>query len=245
RPEDEQLANTLEKRLDEQGRHQDLVDIWEARLSVLSESQALKTRYSIATRLLQALGEPELAYARVEEFLEAGGSGDAACEILAQIAALGSAPVEVRRQALVLLERLHSEAERPSEVIAVLAQALVLAQSDEERIALRRRSSELLSKIGEPMGALTHCAEILKLDPELDEVRDQARELAAAADGFAIYSAALVVAAGVAQAGQKRVALLVEAAQVCREQLDDSAGAIDLFVRCESDPEADEAYRLL
>src|SRR5690606_38138273 len=36
RPEDEQLANTLEKRLDEQGRHQDLVDIWEARLSVLS-----------------------------------------------------------------------------------------------------------------------------------------------------------------------------------------------------------------
>src|SRR5690606_38802901 len=74
RLDDEQLASALERRFDEQGRHADLIEIWTARLGVLSKENELKTRLQIAERHIDAQNDGQSAYLSVEEFLEAGGS---------------------------------------------------------------------------------------------------------------------------------------------------------------------------
>ena len=57
RPNDDQLAESLERRLERQKRHQDLIDIWGARLGSLSNEEALTTRVQIADRQLNELGD--------------------------------------------------------------------------------------------------------------------------------------------------------------------------------------------
>jgi tetratricopeptide (TPR) repeat protein len=244
RPDDEQLASTLERRLDEQERHQDLIDIWTVRLPLLSAAQGLKTRMSIATRQLDALLDAESSYLSVESFLEAGGEGDAACETLEKISRTEDASDDVRRQALNLLEKIHSGAERPREVISVLARSLPLAQSDEERISFYRRSAALLTSLGDTEEALQHCAEALKLNPTLHDVKLQAFSLAESSASFARYVEAIVAAANLSNDGALRVELLNEAAQVTQERLGDAAATIELYFRAESDDEASREQRL-
>src|SRR5689334_1499690 len=52
KPDDDQLASALERRLERQNRHQDLIEIWGARLGSLSGEDALTTRVQIADRQL-------------------------------------------------------------------------------------------------------------------------------------------------------------------------------------------------
>lgn len=244
RPDDEQLAIVLEKRLDEQGRHQDLIDVWSARLPVLSGAQVLKTRLLIATRHLEALEDAESSYLCIEEFLEEGGSGDSACGTLDKISQLKVASKDVRRQALKLLEKIHSEADRPREVISVLGRALALAESDVESIDLHCRTAELLNSMGDSTEALGHFAEAMKLDPASDAVRAQALGLAESSGEFAPYVRAVIASAELADAGPLRVRLLGDAAKISHEALGNREAAIDLYVRVESDKEADSARRL-
>src|SRR5690606_9401976 len=61
RPEDEQLCFALERRLAEQERHRDLVDVWHARLPHVEAAQKLDLRVRITERYLSYLGAADLA----------------------------------------------------------------------------------------------------------------------------------------------------------------------------------------
>src|SRR5690242_5048456 len=73
RPEDAQLAQSLERRLLLQKRHRDLVDVWSARLSVLTPAEVLSTRVRMAETWLEKLAESNTALSVVREILATGG----------------------------------------------------------------------------------------------------------------------------------------------------------------------------
>ncbi len=245
RLEDEQLAGSLERRFDEQERHADLIEIWTARLSVLTEDAALRTRIQIAERHLDALKDGASALLAVEQFLEAGGADSEACAVLERLADSVVVELAVRRQALALLDKLYSKAERWQEVISSTERALVLAETDQARVTLHTKAIELYSTLEGFEEALKHCGQILQLTPEADAVRVQAKELAQRISRLDTYADAVVVAADSAEEGARRVELLIEAAHVRRVELSDSNTAIDLFFRIEKDDEADDDARLL
>ena len=60
RPNDDQLAANLERRLEQQARHRDLIDVWTARLAVLPKDAALALRVQIAQRYLEELSDGEM-----------------------------------------------------------------------------------------------------------------------------------------------------------------------------------------
>lgn len=245
RLDDEQLASTLERRFDEQERHEDLIEIWTARISVLAKDAELKTRLQIAARHLDYLGDADSAYLSVEEFLEADGDETQACEVLERVANKDQASTDVRRQALRLLDKLHTAAGRFPEVISAVERSLTLAEDDDTRVALHRRAADLLAQVGQPEPALHHAAQILQLDPTLEEVRSNARALAEGIGRLDSYADAIVSAADGASQGSRRVELLIEAARVRRAELGDAQTATDLFFRIERDEASDEAARLL
>ena len=245
RLEDEQLAGTLERRLEEQGRHQDLVEIWEARLPILGHEDGLKTRLQIAARHLDHLDDAESAYLSVEEYLEKNGDKDAACDLLEKLANTDSADQEVRRQALQILDQLHSAEARWAEVISAIERSLRLAETEKDKVALYRRAVELLTKVEKFEDALSNCAAILTISPDAEDIRVQARQLAERVSRWDIYADAIVLAADGSDVAERRVELLVEAAQVRCQYLQDSVRATELYFRVERDEAADEASRLL
>lgn len=240
RPDDDQLAANLERRLEQQKRHQDLIDVWTARLQVLDASAALATRVQIAKRYLGELEDAESSLRSIEQLLAAGGAEAEGCELLEGLAATGTAPATTRRQALVLLEGLYRAARRLEDVVRVLGAALLLAEDDGARMALHGQVAALLTEMGRPGDALDHCGAILRLDPENLEVHSQARELAARSGQQGPYVEALVQAADVCADGARRGQLLLEAAEVREAALEDVAGAIGLYGRVLGDDGAEQ-----
>jgi tetratricopeptide (TPR) repeat protein len=110
RPKDDQLATVLEKRLDEQGRHQDLIDVWTARLAVIEPGSALALMLAIAARLEGSLLRPAEALAVIDAFEAKGGSMAEAIPVLGRIAAPSTAQDDLRREALWKLKRIYEAA---------------------------------------------------------------------------------------------------------------------------------------
>lgn len=242
---DDQLAALLEKRLDEQARHQDLIEIWTARLAVLPEEVGKKTRLQIARRHLDFLRDAESTLVDIRLFLEAGGSELLACDILEDIADSEAASVSARREALTMLDELHSAAERFDRVIFATERALLLSTEKDDKLRLQKRARELYRQVHQPESALEHAAHILELDSDDDEARSIARSLAAQVGRIDRFVVAVVAAAGVTDSGQRRVELLLEAAETCRVDLEEPERAAELFARVEADPASSDEARLL
>lgn len=235
RPEDDQLAANLERRLEQQKRHEDLIDVWRARLPVLDTAAGLTTRVQIARRYLNELRDAEGALSTIEALLEVGGAELEACELLEGLAADGAAPADARRRALRILEERYRAATRFEDVVRVLGGALGLAESADARVTLHGQAAELLTQIGRPGEALQHCAAILRIAPENGAVHEQARELAGQSGEYGLYATGLVDAADVCERGTARAALLLEAAQVREAAQGDRSAAIDLYARTLAD----------
>lgn len=241
---DEQLAAATERRFDEQNRHEDLIAIWTARLPVLDSSSALRTRLQIAARYFERLHDSIQALVSIDEFLNAEGEEASACELLERIADEQSAEISARRSALVRLDQLHSVQQRWPEVISVAERALLLAQSAEECVILHRKLLALYADSSNWDLALRHCADLLKIDATAEDVRVQARSIAQQIGQMHRFADAMVAAAASAEAGERRVELLVEAADVRHSVLDDVFGATQLYFQIESDAAATNAIKL-
>lgn len=245
RLDDEQLAGSLERRFDEQKRHADLIEIWTARLRVISKEAGQRTRLQIAERYLDALADGESALIALHDFLGTGGAVADACAVLERLADSEQAKVGVRREALALLDKLYTQREKWPEVISAIERALVLAEDEAELVRLHTQAVELYSRLENFEDALRHGGAILQITPESDEVRVQAKGLAGRIGRLDVYANLVVLAADAAEEGERRVELLIEAARVRRATLLDAVGAIDLFFRIEKDEGAAPTARLL
>jgi tetratricopeptide (TPR) repeat protein len=238
RPEDAQLASSLERRLVLQKRYRDLIDVWSARLSVLSRQEVLSTRTRMAETWLERLGDAATALDVVREILEAGGGEGEAAKQLERIGTFASAPVETRRAALSLLKErfaLHGTSE---DVIRAIELLLGVADAAEERIALRSEATTLLAVSGREADAVEHAAEWLVLLPTR-EVKETLNDLSRRSGKAQRYAESLVRAAAATPNGAIRVEFLLDAGRVHHELLDDPNGAIELYSRVLTDSDVD------
>lgn len=244
KPHDDQLAEILERRLERQQRHQDLIDIWGARLSSLPADQALATRVQIASRQLNELEDAFAALQVAEEILELQGGEKEACRLFEEIGARASAGTDARRRALTVLRERYALAEQSSDVIRVLELSLTVAENDAERRELHESCASWLIRSERHEEAVSHSAALLRLAPESDEVHEQLRALIERTGRHDTYVAALVDAARACRAHERRIQLLSEAGKVCEEQLGDASRAVDLYLGVLDDTRASDAPRL-
>jgi tetratricopeptide (TPR) repeat protein len=245
KPDDDQLASALERRLERQHRHQDLIEIWGARLGTLSSEEALATRVQIADRQLNELGDASAALNVAEEIAALAGGEEEACRILEQIASRENADVTARRRALAFLRERYAAAGRGPDVIRILALALSVAVDDAQRRELHDASATWLSEGGRHEEALEHAASLFALSPESIEVHSQLRHLAERTGRQDRYAAALVAAARLCPIDERRIDILVEAGKVTEAGIDDKPAAIELYMSVLDDPRAGDSPRLL
>lgn len=244
KPGDDQLAEALERRLERQNRHQDLIDIWGVRLSNLSPKEALGTRIRIAERQLNQLGDAFAALQVAEEILATGGGETEACRLLEDIAAREAAGVESRRRALEILRERYALAKRASDVIRILELSLSVAPSDAQRRELHEAAAAWLSRSERYEEALAHSAALLSLTPESAEVHAELRALADRTGKQDTYVAALVAAAKLCPLDERRIEMLVEAGKVSETKLAAPERATTLYMGVLEDERASDPPRL-
>ncbi len=239
RPEDAQLASSLERRLTLQKRYRDLIDVWTARLGVLSPAEVLATRVRIAEAWLERLSEAGTALVVVRQVLASEGGEIAAAKLLERIGTHATAPLQTRREALALLKERFAAADRSDDVVRTIALSLDVAELPEERIALRAEATRRLSLAERYAEAVEHAAEWLVLSPVRD-VKEQLADLAERAGAHEKYADALVRAASATTDGSVRVEFLTSAGDVRARELDDATGAIALYTQVLDDPDVDD-----
>lgn len=243
-PDDRELAEALERRLERQHRHKDLIEVWAARLSTLPEAEALATRVQIADRQLNELNDADAALATAEDILSRDNGEKEGCRILEQIAARQSAPLETRRRALAALRERYSGSRRSDDVIRVLELSLAVAETDAERRELHEACVAWLSNNGRHDDAMAHAASLLALAPESLEVHAQLASLAQITRRQDRYASALVTAARGSR-DERRIELLVEAGKVYELEVGDRGAATSLYLSVLGDARASVAPRLL
>lgn len=237
KPQDAQLAASLERLLETRGRYRDLIQLWTTRLTVLEPQAAQATRARIAACWLDHLNNPAEALAVVEPLLQGGGEEATACDLLERIAALGDAPAETRKHALGLVKERYAAAGRSDDVIRVLKSALAYAEP-KEKIAAHREIAERLTAQGRDAEAMDNYASIVTLDPADMSAIEELRGLAEKTGRHATHADALAAAAAASSDRRWAVELLFEAATVRCDRVGDDAGGIELFAKAFGAPEA-------
>ncbi|HZF52722.1 MAG TPA: tetratricopeptide repeat protein, partial [Polyangiaceae bacterium] len=237
KPQDAQLAASLERLLETRGRYRDLIQLWTTRLTVLQPEAAQTTRARIAACWLDHLNNPAEALAVVEPLLEGGGEEATACDLLERIAALGDAPAETRKRALGLVKDRYAAAGRSDDVIRVLKSTLAFAEP-KEQIAAHREIAERLTAQGRDAEAMDNYASIVTLDPSDVSAIEELRALAERTGRHATHADALAAAAATSPDRRWAVELLFEAATVRCDRVGDDAGGIELFAKAFGAPEA-------
>jgi tetratricopeptide (TPR) repeat protein len=243
-PDNAQLAESLQRRLERQHRHQDLIEIWGARLSNLPPAEALTTRVQIADRQLNELGDAVAALRMAEEILNLENGEDDACRLLEQIAQRAAAPVGPRRRALEILRERYASARRPEDVIRVLETSLGVLETGEQERELREAAAAWLIRSERYEEALNHSAHLLRLAPESNDVHTQLRSLADRTGRQDLYACALVGASESCPDDERRIELLVEAGKVYELKVADPSSATELYMGVLDDPRASESPRL-
>lgn len=242
-PENLKLAATLERLLERLERWQDLVNLWEGQLGQLAPLEARDLRVKIAALILDRLRTPGAALAILHRVLEEHPGYGLACEALERVLAAQDAAIDERRAALGLLRKSYDADDRTDDTIRVLEVALSFATDDDRRVLFRELGNRLALR-GEDVRALSYYGELLRLVPGDVDARKQLRQLAGRASRHDLHADALIAAAAATEGGQ-RLALVLDAAQIRRDVLGDSKGAVKLFRQVLDDEDADANSALI
>ncbi|NOY92248.1 MAG: hypothetical protein GXP55_13725, partial [Deltaproteobacteria bacterium] len=193
RPEDAQLASTLERLLEREERFGDLAELLASRLEGADSSGAARLR--LARLYLDRLSREEEGVIVLEPLLaEEGESGEQAVSMLEALVSDNQRPADARRRALGLLRTRFAAEDRISDVVGTLDAALELADPA-ERLSLHREAAAHLLERGEASQAFDHLAAILALRPTDLEARSALRSAGEQLEAPARVAAALVAAA--------------------------------------------------
>ena len=250
-PGDAQIAASLERLLEREGRFRELCDLWRSRLGSQTPAAASARRAQIAATLLDRLAAPGEALEEALALTADPASVGAAIGLIERVFAIREAPSTVRDRALGELRRHYAESARPEEIIRLLGVALETADPT-ARVPLHREIAELLVGDGRDDEAAGHYAALLVLDPEADDARERLRELGERAGHLGGYAASLARAAEASMAlaaerpalHGRAIALLFEAASVLEASIGDGGGATDLYLRIFRAHDVDQATML-
>lgn len=231
-PTEPQTARALERLYERQGRHRDLIALWSARLAHLDPAAQRAQRARIATLYLDALHDPAGALQAATAMLDAGGDRAEAWAVLERLG--GSDDAAVSRQALAMLRTEYDRAARVDDVLRVLHRVLAVSSGDDDSPTLRELADRLRG-LDREAEAMPYLARLLVLAPRSDEAlaeltssAERTRSHRALVD--ALVDAAHALGPDAADGSlDRRLALLVRAAEVRAAVLDDAAGAVSLY----------------
>jgi tetratricopeptide (TPR) repeat protein len=230
RPTDAEVAASLERLLERDGRWSDLVAVWRLRLEGLTGPEARALRLRLAGVLHDELGQPDAALEALRALLGEPGDEGGLSERLERVFADGRAAAETRLEALAALRPRLEGAGRAARVPELLATAISFSEGRRDRtLALRRECGERLHALGDLAGALDQYVALAALAPEDREIEDRLRQLADAARDPARLASGLRAAARACAAGERRVELMMRAARVEDRRLGRKAEAAELF----------------
>lgn len=237
RPNDGQVANQLERLLERQGRHEELIALWRKGSDASTEA----TRLTIAGTYLDALGNPAKALEEARSLLDEGLATSAATALVERVMALETAPPDVRREALTELRARYAAANRPADVERVTRAALSFS-TGAEKIALHRELADRSETAGDAAAAIEQWSALLALDPSDGEAEERLVRVADGIGAHAELAGALEAAAQATTSSSRRTELLIAAADV-RGRIDRDAA--EALYRRVLDAEATSAARRL
>jgi thioredoxin-like negative regulator of GroEL len=245
-PGDVNVARSLERLYERAERYRDLVGLWSRRIAFAPAAEALATRARIAGLWLDPIGDLGQALAAVQDLLDHGGDAATAEPLLERIAA-GDDPVAAHAAVRQLRAR-YDAAGRSDDAMRLLLRGLEVAGDDPARAALHREIADRLLANDDDHGAVAHLAALLALHPHRRDDLERLQEVTDRTGRHRDFAAALAAAAdGLAQRDDDpdlRLALLVQAADVHCDVLDDAPGAITLYARVLATPDAPDAVAL-
>lgn len=239
-PNDHQLASSIERIAERLGQWSEVIDLWRSRLPVLPAEDAYATRVQIANCYLDRFSDPRSALEELRELLTKAPGHEEGCLVLERIFGDDNIEPEVRADALRMLRINYEATGRNSLIINALEQGLAFAQGA-DAVELHREAASRLAIEAEDAKAIRHYAQLLSLSPSDTNARKELRQLARRSGLYAAHAEALVAAAEKTVVIRVRVSLLVEAANISHDKLEDAQGAIELYTRVLEHQEADES----
>ncbi|MCH2110128.1 MAG: hypothetical protein MK135_12435, partial [Polyangiaceae bacterium] len=254
RPRDDQLAATVEKRLLEEARHEQLIHVWTARLEVLSGENLQQARLSIAGANLQYRSDSGQALAVLEEYLKEAADPAPSIDLIEEMSVADHTPEEIRVRSLRHLEDLYGRLERFEPLVLVLRRLLNFVVAGDEADLVHEKVAALLCQLEREVDALPHLGELLLRRAQDEKLRSRVRDIATRHEKLDLYQGYLVQAARALAVGEGeslsperlelQVDLFLEAARQAEAELGDRTQALELFSLVLSSESADESARL-
>lgn len=239
-PENKQLVSSLERLLERLESWQELIDLWNNQIPNLKAGEARKVRLKTAGCFLDKIKDPDKAIEALRTLLSTSPAHREGMELLERILDMESAPVEARRNAIGLLRTNYDNAKQSENVIRVLERGLEFVDQ-QEWVSLHREVGNRLAILGKDTEAIEHYGALLRKHPNDTDVRKHLAELARRSSRHDLHANVLVEAADACEDEGRKVALLVEAAQIHRDTLNDTSKAIDLYSRVVDSEKADRS----
>ncbi|MCY1008712.1 tetratricopeptide repeat protein [Nannocystis pusilla] len=243
RPSDTRLEAALERLLEKQARHRDLISLYKRRIGLQGREATAGLPVKIAELWLDRLAQPGEALEELRGLLKDDVGNREAWALLERILVLDEASTAVRTGALDLLRTSYDAANLPEEVIRILGVALGFAEP-QAAIGLHRELAERLVTAGRPAAAMEHYVAVVGALPGSESDHRRLRHLAELHGEHALHVKGLAAAAASEADAGKRAALWAEAGDVHRESLADDVGAIGLYQQVLGEPQADRALAL-
>jgi tetratricopeptide (TPR) repeat protein len=241
-PDDAQIGQSLERLLERHERWADLIDLWESRLETQSKKDRERARARIAACWLDNLHDPQNALAAVKPLLVEADDDRESCTLLERIIEAPQATSGVRAAALDLLRSHFDASSRPREVIRVLEKTIAIDPGSARE--LREEAGTRLAELDDVPAAMEHFAKLLAAHPESSATEEKLRQLADRGGHHDRYAEGVATAGRAASDRTRKVELLAEAARTRLERLNDTDGAIALYVEAQSTNGAAEHEQL-
>lgn len=245
RPDDAALAASLERRLEQQERFADLVDVWRARQTAVGEEAAIDLQLQIARTQLEPLHDSEGALSSARELLGKPRAEAKACELIERLAGLEFTALPIQRTALALLEKKFAADDRIADTIRVLQKALAIAADPSAQAELFEKLVSWLERDSNFSGAQATAGQWLLAGPADKKALKTLETLAKQTKDFQGLGSALVKAAEASTTAPVRVQLLLRAAKVYRDLADIHHSATELYARVLLDDGSEREDRLL
>ncbi len=209
RPNDAQLKVSLERLLERQGRHAELIALWRKG----EDAESPEKRLQIARTYLDSLNDAAAALEEARGLLASGDATDAAVALVERVLGLDSAAAAVRREALGELRDRYRDAGRREDYERVTRGALSFS-TGQDKIALHRELANVAEAASQPQVALEQWAAVLALDPSDGEAEDRLAKVAESIEAHGPLADALEAAAAVTTSSSRRAELFVAAGDV-------------------------------
>ncbi|MBN2344724.1 MAG: tetratricopeptide repeat protein [Deltaproteobacteria bacterium] len=219
---------SIERMLEKRERWEELIELWQQQLDIMTPDAALATRLEIARCYIDKLISFEKALEIIEAILKEHAGNVEACALGESILTNDAVSIDIRLRALELVLMNYQASDQPEAVVRVIEAALEFVES-EQKVALYRKAGATLSILGKDEEAMASYGALLVLDPTDGDAIKQLRLLSVRSKRFDLRADALIRAADATNDDVLKVSHLTDAAELYVRHLGNATEAIEIY----------------